>query len=306
MVLAALGLDETCASVHRVLLTRPHADLAELRDRAGISDAELRRALDRLGEGALVRAPVDAPHRFRAVEPEIGVQVLIARQQERLAAEQHRVEQLRLAAHLSAEFSLVRRRGLAYVERLDGIEEVRDRIKVLVRDVKSEVMTFAPGRAQTAENMEAARPQARELLERGVQMRTVYLDSVHDSPVTCGNASWLAELGGEVRTVASLPTRLLIMDREVAIVPADGEDSGVGALILTGSGTLTALCALFESIWDKAVPFGVGSARDRDERGSTAQDVEVLRLLGQRLTDDVVAKRLGVSPRTARRIARWT
>jgi AraC-like DNA-binding protein len=196
-------------------------------------------------------------------------------------------------------FSLVRRPSLADVERLDGIEEIRGRIKVLVRDVKSEVMTLAPDGAQRVANVEAAR----KLLERGVQLRTVYLDSVRNSPVTCDYEAWLVELGGEVRTAASLPTRLVIKDREVAIVPTDGENSGAVVLILTGSGTITALCALFESIWDKAVPLGAGSARHRDERRLAAQEAEVLRLLGQELTDDVTAKRLGVPPRTARRIA---
>lgn len=304
MVLAALGLDETCESVYRLLLTEPQMELTELRDKLALSDADLRQALDRLSEVSLIRASFGAPLRFRAVDPEIGVQTLIVRQQERLAAEQQRVEQLRVAAaHLTAEFSMVRPRSVTDVERLDSLEEIRDRIRVLVKDVRSEVMTLAPDGAQTTENMEAAHPQDRALLERGVRMRTVYLDSVRNNSATTQYANWLAETGGQVRTAASLPIRLMIMDRKAAIVPTDGGNSAAGALVLTADGTVTALCALFETIWDNSVPLGSGSARDRDERGLTAQEAEALRLLGQGLTDEVVAKRLGVSPRTARRIA---
>ncbi|WAZ19971.1 LuxR C-terminal-related transcriptional regulator [Streptomyces cinnabarinus] len=304
MVLAALGLDRTCESVYRALLARPQLGLAELREDLGLSDADLRTALDKLSELALIRTSFDAPHSFRAVDPEIGVQALIARQQERLASEQQRIEQLRLAAaHLTAEFSLARPRHITEaVEHLEGIEEIRDRISILVKDVASDVMTLAPDGAQTAENMDAAHPQDLELLERGVRMRTVYLDSVRNSPATTTYAKWLTGLGGEVRTAPSLPIRLMILDHRTAIVPTDEADSGAGALVVTASGTLTALNALFETIWENAVPLGTAT-RDRNERGLTPQEAETLRLLSRGLTDEVVAKRLGVSPRTARRIA---
>jgi DNA-binding CsgD family transcriptional regulator len=114
-------------------------------------------------------------------------------------------------------------------------------------------------------------------------------------------ADWYAGLGGEIRTVATLPLRMIIIDRESAIVPLDSDNTSQGALLLNGNGTLTALCALFENIWESATPFG--SVQVQDERGLTAQESEALRLLGQGLTDEAIAKRLGVSPRTARRIA---
>jgi DNA-binding CsgD family transcriptional regulator/sugar-specific transcriptional regulator TrmB len=305
-MLDALGLDDTCANVYRTLLAQPQAGLEELRRLLAVSEEELRAALDKLSELALIRPSLDAPQAFRAVDPELGIQALIARQQERLAAEQQRVERLRVAAaQLAADFAASRpRKAMADVERLDGIEEIRDRIQVLVRAVRNEVMTFAPGGAQSPASMEAAKPQDQELLGRGVRMRTLYLGSVRNSPATVAYAKWLSGLGGEVRTAPSLPIRLMIMDRNVAIVPADGENSAAGALVLTGNGTLTALCALFDSIWESGVPLGtVSRDRDRDHRGLTAQETETLRMLGQGLTDEAVAKRLGVSPRTARRIA---
>lgn len=305
-MLDALGLDTACANVYQALLVQPQADLEELRSQLGISDEELRSALDELSELALIRASMNDPQAFRAVDPELGLQALIARQQERLVAEQQRVERLRVAAvQLAADYAASRpRKVLADVKRLDGIEEIRDRIHVLVRAVQSEVMTLAPGGAQSAASMEAAKPQDQELLGRGVRMRTLYLDSVRNSPATVAYAKWLSELGGEVRTATSLPIRLMIMDRSVAIVPTESENSAAGALELTANGTLTALCALFESIWENGVPLGTpGRDRDRDQRGLTPQEAEALRMLGQGATDEAVAKRLGVSPRTARRIA---
>ncbi|MFI8304165.1 helix-turn-helix domain-containing protein [Streptomyces sp. NPDC085927] len=302
-MLDALGLDDACEDVYKALLAQPRANMDELREALDFSEAQLRSSLDKLSELALVRPSLEEPSAFRAVDPELGIQALIAMQQEQLTAEQQRVERLRAAAlHLAADFAAIRpRKSVADVEQLEGIEEIRERIHVLVRAVKSEVMAFAPGGAQSAANMAAARPQDEELLARGVRMRTLYLDSVRNSQDTVAYAKWLAELGGEVRTVPSLPIRLMILDHNVAIVPTDGENSAAGALVLGADGTLAALCALFDSLWEKATP--LGTAPDRDEDDLPPQEAEALRMLAQGFTDEAVAKRLGVSSRTARRIA---
>ncbi|GAA1446416.1 helix-turn-helix domain-containing protein [Nocardiopsis tropica] len=304
-MLEALGLDETCKNVYRAVLAHPQADLSELCERLGLSEDRLGEVLDRLSELALVRSAADEPRRFRAVDPRLGVQAIIARHEEWLAIEQHRIERIRLAAaQLSADFTSSSLSGQGEsVERLSCIDDIRERIALLVRDVSTEVMTLAPGGAQSRPSMEAARPQDQSLLERGVRMRTLYLDSVRNSPGTVSYAKWLTSLGGEVRTAPSVPVRLMIMDRRAALVPIDENDSAAGAVLLKDGGTVTALCALFEAVWENAVPLLKTGTRERDERGLTPQGAEVLRLLGQGLTDEAVAKRLGVSPRTARRMA---
>lgn len=164
-------------------------------------------------------------------------------------------------------------------------------------------MAFAPDGAQTAENMEAARPQDAQLLERGVRMRTLYLDSLRNNPPTVAYASWLAELGGEVRTAATLPVRMLIVDRKVAVIPADHGDSSAGAMVVRSTGILAALCQLFDSVWSRAAPLLDDGPKKSDSRGLTSSESEVLRMLTQGHTDETIAKRLGVSSRTARRIA---
>ena len=162
-------------------------------------------------------------------------------------------------------------------------------------------MTFAPGGAHPAADLEASRGPNGALLERGIRMRTVYLDSVRNHQPTMDHVAWLGERGGRVRTAASLPVRMVILDRRRAVLPLDTADARVGATVISGSGTVAALCALFESVWNAATPLGAAPARDG--RGLTAQEAEALRLLAAGSKDEAIAKRLGVSPRTARRIA---
>ncbi|WP_237292943.1 MULTISPECIES: hypothetical protein [Streptomyces] len=83
-------------------------------------------------------------------------------------------------------------------------------------------------------------------------MRTVHLDSVRNDAVTTEYAEWLTDLGGEVRTVPTLPLplRMLVFDRKTVIVPADPENTRKGAVQLTESGVVVGLAGLFDQIWD--------------------------------------------------------
>ena len=98
-----------------------------------------------------------------------------------------------------------------------------------------------------------------------------------------------------------MPMLMVIVDRQVAMVPLDPDDGRRGALVLTGAGVLAALCAVFDQFWRAATPWEQDLRRD--ESGLSAQERELLWLLGQGLTDEVAARRLGVSLRTVRRTA---
>ncbi|MEV0218271.1 helix-turn-helix transcriptional regulator [Streptomyces sp. NPDC050704] len=302
-MLGTLGLNAASERVYRALLARPDDGVADLVGHLGVSEAEVRHALDMLSELALVRPSADQAGRLRAVSPDIGMEILMARQQADLAAQQQRLEASRAAAaQLIAEYAELRP-ATAHpgVEQLVGLDAIRDRLAVLGRDATSEVLAFAPDGAQTTENIAAARPLDEQLLGRGVRMRTVYLDSLRNNQPTVDYATWLAELGGQVRTVPSLPTRMIIVDRCTAVIPVSNDDTAAAAVVLTGQGTLTALCALFESVWETAQP--LGRAATVDGKGLSGQEATAIRLLSEGFTDEAIAKRLGVSPRTARRVA---
>jgi DNA-binding CsgD family transcriptional regulator/sugar-specific transcriptional regulator TrmB len=301
-MLTTLGLDGTAEAVYRTMLAQPQAGITALGAALELSEEQVRLALDTLSELALVRPSHEVEGHLRAVSPDLGMELLLARQQRELTAQQERLETSRTAAaQLIAEYADLRPKTAGPgVEQLVGLDQIRDRLATLTREVESEVMGFNPTSAQTAEGMAAARPLDLQLLQRGVRMRTLYLDSIRNDAPTIAHADWLAQHGGQVRTVPTLPTRMIIIDRTAAVIPVDSDDTAAGAVVLTGQGTVTALCALFESIW--AVGRPLGQAPVRDTHGLTPQERTTLVLLADGHTDDAIAKRLGVSPRTARRI----
>lgn len=297
-------MEEATELVYRTMLAHPSEEFSRIREITGLPENELRAQLDRLSQLALVRSSADAPGQIHVVSPRIGMKVLLAERKAKLAAAQQQLENAKFAAErIIAEFSQVQDGGSRDVERLYGLDEIRDRIRLLCTEVREEIMAFTPDGAQTPESMEAAKPQDAELLGRGIRMRTLYLDSLRNNPSTMAYAHWLAEAGGQVRTVPSLPVRMLIMDRTAALIPVTRDDSSVGAAVLYGDGILAALCGLFESAWERAAPLGTQKTRERDGRGLTTAEAEVLRLLAKGHTDEFISKRVGVSSRTVRRIA---
>lgn len=296
-----LGMNATAEVVYREMLAHPQDGVADLMRRLRLTEQSVRTALDTLGELALVRHSSEDPQSLHAVDPYLAAEILLARQRAELAAHQQRVQEAQ-AAVVQIRSKFTQEDVGDEVHRLKGVDCVRDYLATLYDRVEDELLTFAPGGAQTADNVRSSRPLAEDLLEHGVRMRTVYLDSARNDPVTVAHADWLAALGGRVRTVPSLPNRVIICDRRIAIVAVDPDDTAAGAVVLQTAGVVSSLCALFESVWQSAQPMGA-TALPADEQGLSPQQREALRLLSLGHTDESVAMRLGVSARTARRIA---
>ncbi|MFJ8044743.1 LuxR C-terminal-related transcriptional regulator [Kitasatospora sp. NPDC096147] len=302
-MLTTLGLDTTAEAVYRAMLMHPQEGVAGLVAATGLSEAEVRGGLDLLSELALVRPSYERSGELRAVSPDVGMDLLMSRQQAELASQQLRVEASRAAAaRLIAEYAEIRP-ATAYpgVEQLVGLDAIRGRLASIGREARDEVMTFSPGRGQPRNSILASRPLNQDLLDRGVRIRTVYLESCRNEAPVVEHAEWLTERGAQVRLAPSLPTRMIITDRSTVVIPVHGDDSGAAAVVLTGHGTVTALCALFENVWSTAQPVGVSATPDAN--GLTPQEATAVRLLAEGYTDEAIGKRLGVSQRTARRIA---
>jgi DNA-binding CsgD family transcriptional regulator/sugar-specific transcriptional regulator TrmB len=302
-MLETLGLDAEAEAIYRAMLSHPHDGVAALAARLGFTEDRIRAGLDELSELTLVQSSLRESSGFRAVSPESAVELLLARQQAELAAQQMRVEASRAAAaQLIAEWSALRPRTVDQEsEHIVGPEAIRERLARLAHSTMHETATFAPGGAHPAEELEASRRPNAAMLDRGISIRTIYLDSVRNHQPTQEHVNWLHARGGQVRTVPSLPIRMIISDRRQAVLPMDTANAQAGVVVLHGTGTVAALCALFDSTWSTAVPLGMQPPVTAD--GMPAQERAALEMLAKGYTDEAIAKRLGVSPRTARRIA---
>jgi DNA-binding CsgD family transcriptional regulator/sugar-specific transcriptional regulator TrmB len=298
-VLEELGVDQDAENVYRCMLGRREWGVTRIAGALGISETRVREALDRLGDLALLRRSVSHPDQVRPVSPEVGLQLLLHRQQLQLLDQQRKFTQSQAAiSRLISDYADDCPAGSE--EYLEGIDAVHARLERLSQQAQDECLSLMPGGAQSAQSLDASRPLDQAMLARGVIVSTVYLDSIRNDMQTLEYARWLSEHGGAVRTTPVLPVRMVIFDRQAALLPLDPDDTRMGAVQLTGKGLLAALAALFAQLWNGAMPLGEGASPAG--AGLTRPERELLRLLAQGLTDEVAARQLGVSLRTVRRM----
>jgi DNA-binding CsgD family transcriptional regulator/sugar-specific transcriptional regulator TrmB len=301
-VLQKLGLSETAEAVYQAMLAKPRLNIAELCDYLGLSEQEIRVGIDDLVRFTLLRESRDEPGQLRTVSPEIGLEVLLRRQEEDVA--RHHLELATTKARVAdviAHYAEVRpNTPFGGTHCMLGLDAIQTQLEVLAKNLTSECISVMPGGAQSRESLRASQPLDEGALDRGISLLTLYQDSMRNDPDTLAYAQWLTRLGGQVRTAPVLPPRMLIFDRKIAIIPTEPTDSKLGALRTTEYGFVSSLTMVFEQAWDSAIPLGTVITADADT-GLTPLDRELLKLLATGITDEAAGRRLGVSARTVRR-----
>jgi DNA-binding CsgD family transcriptional regulator len=132
-------------------------------------------------------------------------------------------------------------------------------------------------------------------VERAALERPGYFDVVRES----------VAMGEDIRVRESVPLRMLVVDRQLALVPLQpsGDDRGGGALLVHPGGLLDALLGLFDLMWADAVPVlpSEDALEDDGLGGVDEVDRHVLALLLHGLTDQAIGGQLGLSLRTVQR-----
>ncbi|MEU4779214.1 LuxR C-terminal-related transcriptional regulator [Micromonospora sp. NPDC023633] len=293
-----LGLSAQHEMVYRAMLQRSDLNVAGLAEYLAVSPDQVREALDLLADLALIRLDPHGDH-ARVVRPQAGLMALLAKVETEVAVRQRQVEATRAAiAAIATAHDDHNQVGESRI--LEGIDTVRERLAELAHTARTECLSFTTGRGQSPDTIEAEGPLNQLALQRDVRIRNVYQDSFRNDPATLAHARWMASLGAQSRTTPTLPMRLVIVDRETALVPIDPDNPRRGALELHSPGVVAGLVALFEQVWRIATPFGEQIALD--EHGLTPQERELLRLLAAGHTDESAARKLAISLRGVQRL----
>ncbi|BBB00882.1 putative LuxR family transcriptional regulator [Actinacidiphila reveromycinica] len=296
-MLGAIGLDEAQESAYRALVALGAAELGELADRLAVTEEDAARLLRRLEGHGLVAQSSARPGRWVVAPPAVALSAL-------LTSRRHALEQAELAAAvLAAEFRSEAAEPAVHdlVEVVTGAGAVAQRFLQLQFGAESEVCALVTGQpvAVSGADNDAEADAAR----RGVVYRVV----LERDAVT--GQSGLTELAAaldrdeQVRVVPRVPTKLVVADRTLAMVPL-GRRAEPAALVVHASGLLEALMELFEGVWRQAMPLrlepGGILAEDRDGQPD-GTDLRILSLLLAGLTDTSTAKQLDLGLRTVQR-----
>jgi len=159
----------------------------------------------------------------------------------------------------------------------------------LVANARREVVILS-GQHRSG-SFEYAVPVAEAVLRRGVELRLLWRSELIRTPTVAAHANWLRTRGAAPRIVPTLPTTMLLVDRSVAVV-ITGDD----AVVNRAASAVASLCVLADQLWANSSP----GPRRHHPADQTPRHHKVLRLLADGLTDDAIARQVGVSVRTVR------
>ncbi|GGM60025.1 hypothetical protein GCM10012275_33940 [Longimycelium tulufanense] len=285
----ALGLSADEERVHELVLARPGLTTAELaavarRDRAATE--EVLRSLD---ARSLVTRDPRRPDRWVPVPPEAAVEACLGPLQEGLARARA------LLPGLIASYSRGRE-GPAPVQLIRGLPAIADCWAHLQRCARYEVWQFdKPPYVGTPANQ-----AARATPSGGVVYRTVHEESgvCDETMPELANRSRRGEL---IRVLPDIPTKLALVDRQWALLPATTKGDPPDALLVRVPTLVSLLANLFEACWRQATP--LVSLPDRGGADPSLRR-RVLALLATGMTDRNIASQLGIGLRTTQRHVR--
>jgi DNA-binding CsgD family transcriptional regulator len=236
------------------------------------------------------------------VSPDVAIAELVGPMEMEIQAQQRRAGAIK--SELSALHRLYfdSRRARNRREAIDVIEEV-ERVRTTLADIARQctvdVFSAHPG-ILSEQAITDSGPHDAELLARGVRMRSIYQHPSRVHPRMRKFLGNLSQAGAEIRTCEEIPDRIVILDREVAVIP-NRLGSG-GAVVVREPSVVDYLYRGLEHNWSAAVPLTDGSAATHGY-GAVGEDLKraILRLLAAGAKDEHIARRLSISVRTCRR-----
>lgn len=293
--------DETTIQVYRARVTNPTADGKHIADMIKVSIDELEAAQNTLEALRLLQP--SSVGGWVAVSPETASDILLADTERAILEKQALVTGMRARLNsLSGDYLEARslRTRQDRVEVVEGIDGIRAVIDDLARTCVTSLDAMVPGGGQSEQALNAAKSLDLAILARGVAIRTLFQHTAQNHRATVDYTKDIVAAGAQVRTTSILPSRLLIYDSNTAVLPLDPERTSAGVVIVRDSAILGLLNLLFMQYWERAVEFGHHSRHETP--GPTDLELTVLRLLAAGKKDEIIARQIGMSPRSTSRV----
>jgi DNA-binding CsgD family transcriptional regulator len=298
-VLHVFGVLPRTEAVYSTMLAHPRADIAEIAGLMSLPEEIVSAELAELADLMLVE--VDRLGPLVAIPPDQAIEALIAREEARIAAAQRQMTEARESlGEFVTSFveSRSHRDAAGQVEQIDDPRVVTSRLFQLTRGASTRVSFMLPGEALPQEALEPSSRLDDDLLRRRIPLRTIVTASSLTSPHWKAHLRSQVSKGAHIRSHASPPLRVVVIDNDIAVLPRDGCP---GAVIIHGRDLVVPAAALFDEVWQDSLAVSPSDAEGEETDISEARIRQVVTLLAQGHKDETIARRLGVSVRTVRR-----
>ncbi|MGW1710602.1 helix-turn-helix domain-containing protein [Streptomyces sp. NPDC002206] len=287
-----LGLTAGQTQVYEHLVERQIRNPHQVAEELALEPDAVLEAMQRLDELGLVAQDPEDSSFFSVIPPDLSLEALIRRKEGEL-------QRMRLYTEgLADRYRIAARRDQSdeIVEVIRGSREIGTCVDQLVCQARNqlEVLSrppylngFSPGREEL------------KALEGGLPARVIYAKEALEQDSAAETLRTLGAVGEQTRILPEVPVKLLMADRRLALVPLATEE-GAAVVVVRPSGLLDALVVLFDTLWEKAVPYG-GHGSELLPAQFNEDELQLVQILAAGLKDETAARHLGLGVRTIRR-----
>ncbi len=181
---------------------------------------------------------------------------------------------------------------------IEGKEAVNAAIASAVDGARHELLTAQPG-PRPRKVIDLSTDRDRSAVERGCAMRTLYSTSTRSNPGAIDRVNLLTALGAQFRTLTKPFMRLVLVDRQYAIIEdhADGRPSFDGAYLVRDRAACGYFAAAFDVDWQIGLDWHSAEPTQQPTITTPLQRT-ILRALCAGKDQQQIAKTLGYSAKT--------
>jgi DNA-binding CsgD family transcriptional regulator/sugar-specific transcriptional regulator TrmB len=293
-------IDSVDTQVYRGRVIHPTDSVEHLAKRLAISAEQVAAAESKLSALGLIRNSPGGG--WVAISPESAADELLGPAEQDILQKRISMAATRARLHsLTGDYLEARsmRSTRSNIEVIEGLDNIRAVIDDLARTSSQSIDVFITGTLSEAA-IRAAEPLDLEALARGVALRTMVQHSARKKPGAAQYAATITAAGAQVRSITSLPSRLLIYDRDCAVLPLDPQSPGSGVALVRDTAVLGFVQRLFDHYWERALIFS--EAEPDSGPAPIGIDREVLLLMASGKKNETIAHQLGMSVRSVSRI----
>lgn len=284
--------DREAALYHYAVRCGEIGSLAAAAAELGLSEPSLREAAERLAELHLLRAEGG---RWMPLDPEVATAMLVSPLER--AMYQRREQADRLRDRIGAITRPPSGAPSGSIDGLSGVAEIRGLFKLAAEVCRDSLVVLRPAYSDEDLLDELLAP-CYGVLERDVAVRVVCPHRTRADFGARARSKRLMEEGAQIRTLSQVPQAAVVFDDNLAVMLSLGGDEP-SARRVRDRNVVQFLVEVFGQLWEGGTPF----ASDEPGYADAVDDLQqsIARLMAQGLTDEVVARRLGMSVRTCRR-----
>lgn len=289
--LAACGLSGAEQAAYEMLVDQASATLPQLAA-VWVRAEPIEAAITSLERRGLISSDPGPPIRYAAISPALAFRPLLLDHEEQLTAARGH------AAVLDAAHRSSRQDACTIVEAVTGANAVRQRLLQIRRSARHDVRCLD---TVPAPDTGDDQPMSVELRRDDVTFRAIYDQPSLQQSGALAALEELTVAGQQVRVLPQLPLRLYIADGRLAFLPRPSARPCDAAVIVHACALLDGLIKLFDALWQRALPLQPAPKSVPRERQPALDQQRLITLLLSGLTDDAIARHLGISSRSVQR-----